>query len=58
MSQELLFTGLSAFVPFNSHDLALLVLRLVMGVFFFSYRFRWVYDPSQPQGARWFVDKS
>jgi uncharacterized membrane protein YphA (DoxX/SURF4 family) len=54
MSQELLFTGLSGFVPFNPHDLALLVLRLVMGVFFFSYRFRWVYDPSQPQGARWF----
>lgn len=34
------------------HDVALLLTRVVMGVFFVSYRFRWVWDPSQPPGQR------
>jgi uncharacterized membrane protein YphA (DoxX/SURF4 family) len=54
MQSELLLTGISPLLPINSHDLSLLALRFVMGMFFFSYRFRWVYDPSQPIGSRWF----
>jgi hypothetical protein len=45
MQSELLLTGISPLLPINSHDLSLLALRFVMGMFFFSYRFRWVYDP-------------
>lgn len=43
-----LYTGLEL------QDLALFLQRVVMGVFFLSYRFRWFYDPSQP--SPWFSE--
>jgi len=39
---EALFNG------FTLHDLGLFLNRVVPGVFFLSYRFRWVYDPTAP----------
>lgn len=44
--RELLATGL------GQSDLAQFIIRLVVGGFFILARFRWVYDPSRPQGSR------
>lgn len=45
---ELMVSGLGA------NDLALFLNRLLLGIFFVSYRFRWVFDPSDPTGDYWF----
>ena len=38
---------------FGAGDLALLMIRVITGLFFVCYRFRWIYDPSDPD-CQWF----
>ena len=45
---EMLVTGAGAL------DLSFLINRVIIGIFFVSYRFRWFYDPAQPPCDRWF----
>lgn len=35
------------------HDLAMFLVRLIVGCFFLFFRFRWIYDPSRPDDP-WF----